>query len=396
MNEILHHNSFFLKTKTGFEKSKSRHVLIKEVKSKNDLHRFIDFPNRLYKGQKCYVPPLGTDVANVFNKNKNPAYEFCEARCWLAYKDNKVVGRIAGIINHAYIKKWRNKYMRFGWIDFERDEEIPAALLYTVEEWAREKGLDAVHGPLGFTNFDCAGMLVDGFDQLATSATIYNYPYYPALLEKIGYCKDVDWVEYKITVPEAETENLERITHIVERKLSLRILRPRKVKDLLLYSKDIFNLLNSTYADLYGMVPLTEKQVQYYTRKYLSFIRTDFVSLVTDKNGELVAFGITMPSLSRALQRAKGSLYPFGFLHILKALRKNDLVDLYLVAVHKDFQGKGVNSLLMHALTRSFIKNGITHAETNPELEQNTKVQSIWEHYEAVQHKRRRCYIKGV
>lgn len=284
--------------------------------------------------------------------------------------------------------------MRFGWIDFESDEQIAKTLLGQVETWAKEKRLDAVHGPLGFTDFDNAGMLIEGFDQLGTFATIYNYPYYPLFMEKAGYSKDVDWVEYKIKVPDAEPEKLERITAIVERKLDLNVVKVRKIKDILPYTKDIFGLLNSAYSGLYGMVPLTEKQIHYYTRKYLSFIRTGFMSLVTDKKGELVAFGITMPSLSLALQKTKGSLYPFGFVHMLRAFRKNKFADICLVAVRKDFQGRGVNGLIMHELTRLYIKNGIEYAEANPELEQNKKVQSIWEHYEAIQHKRRRCYIK--
>jgi GNAT superfamily N-acetyltransferase len=369
-------------------------IAIREVTDSSQLKAFIDFPYLLYKNNKYFVPQLKSDVADTLNRKKNPAFDFCEAKYWLAYKGDKVVGRIAGIINHAYIWKWKNKYMRFGWIDFENDEQIAKNLLAQVEIWAKENGLDAVHGPLGFTNFDNAGMLTEGFDQLGTFATIYNYSYYPLLMEKAGYGKDVDWVEYKIKVPEAEPEKLEKITAIVERKLGLNVAKARKIKDVLFYTKDIFCLLNSTYSDLYGMVPLTEKQVQYYTKKYLSFIRTDFVALVTDRKGELVAFGITMPSLSLALQKAKGSLYPFGFIHLSKALRKNKAADLYLVAVRKDFQGKGVNGLLMHELNRSYIKNKIEYAESNPELEQNKKVQSIWERYEAIQHKRRRCYIK--
>lgn len=371
-------------------------ILIQEVQTKRQLHEFIDFPLRLYKGNEFYVPQLSKDVETTFDRKKNPAFDQCEARYWLAYRGNKVVGRITGIINHAYIEKWGNKYMRFGWVDFENDEEVAKLLLEQVEAWAKERGLIAVHGPLGFTNFDNAGMLINGFDQLGTAAAIYNYPYYSQLMGKAGYVKDVDWVEYKIKLPQAVPEKLKKIAAIVQRRLDLNIIKIGSTKEILHYSKDIFNLLNSTYSELYGMVPLTEKQIQYYTRKYLSYIRPDFVSLVSDNMGKLVAFGITMPSISYALQKAKGRLYPVGFIHILKALQKNILADLYLVAVRKDFQGKGVNGLIMHELTRSFIKNGIESAESNPELEQNMKVQSIWEYYQTAQHKRRRCYIKHL
>ena len=369
-------------------------IIIKEVINKKQLKAFIDFPYRLYQGNKYYVPQLKKDIADTFSKNKNPAFEFCEAKYWLAYKGDKVVGRIAAIVNHAFIEKWENKYMRFGWIDFEEDEEITKALLGQVEMWANEKEMTAVHGPLGFTNFDYAGLLIKGFNQLGTFATIYNHPYCPLFIERAGYSKDVDWVEYKIKLPDVVPEKLEKIAAIVQKRYQLHVVRLRTTKDLLSYAKDIFRLINSAYADLYGMVTMTEKQIEYNTRKYLSFIRPDFVSLVLDKNDELAAFGITMPSLSLALQKAKGSLYPVGFIHILKAFRKNNFADLCLVAVRKDLQGKGVNAILMSELTKSYIKNGIEFAESNPELEENTKVQSIWEYYDTVQHKRRRCYIK--
>ena len=373
---------------------KSGAVITKEVLNKKQLKAFINFPYHLYRGNEYYVPQLKKDIADTFNKNKNPALEFCEVKYWLAYKGEKVVGRIAGIINHAYIEKWNNKYMRFGWMDFEDDEEITKTLLNQVEIWAKEKGLMAVHGPLGFTNFDYAGFLTEGFDQLGTFATIYNYPYYPKFMEKAGYSKDADWLEYKIKLPETMPEKLEKIAAIVQKRYRLSVVKATTTNEIILYANDIFRLINSAYCGLYGMVALNEKQIGYNTKKYLSFIRPDFVSLVLDKNGELAALGITMPSLSHALQKASGKLYPFGFIHLLKAFKKNNLADLALVAVRKDLQGKGVNAILMNELTRLYIKNGIQYAESNPELEENTKVQSIWEYYDAVQHKRRRCYIK--
>lgn len=373
---------------------KSNGIAIKEVVNKKHLREFIDFPNHLYRGNKYYVPQLKRDIEDTFNKNKNPAFDFCEAKYWLAYKGDKVVGRIAAIINHAFIEKWQNKFMRFGWLDFEEDEEILKALLGQAEVWAKEKGMIAVHGPLGFTNFDYAGLLIDGFNQLGTFATIYNFPYYPLFIERAGYSKDVDWLEYRIKLPDVVPEKLEKIAAIVQKRNHLQVVKAVTTKEILLYAKEIFALINSAYADLYGMVALTDKQIEYNTHKYLTFIRADFVSLVVDKNGELAAFGITMPSLSRALQKAKGSIYPFGFFHILKAFKKNSFADLCLVAVREDLQGKGVNAIIMNELTKSYIKNGIEFAESNPELEENTKVQSIWEYYDTVQHKRRRCYIK--
>ncbi len=369
-------------------------IVIKEVNDKKLLKAFIDFPYHLYKGNLFYVPPLQFDEKATLRKDKNPAFEYCEARYWLAYKQDKVVGRIAGILNNAYIKKWNNRFLRFGWLDFEEDEQIAMALISQVERWAKEKGMTAVHGPMGFTDLDHEGMLIEGFDQLGTLATIYNYPYYPSFIENMGYNKDTDWVEYKIKIPVSMPEKLKAMASIAERRFNLSTVKARKAKDILPYSKDVFDLINSTYSELYGVVPLTEKQIKYYIKQYFSFIRADFVSLVLDNNGKLIACGVTMPSISIALQKAKGRLLPFGFVHILKALKNNKLADLYLVAVDKKFQSKGVTAILMYELTKSYIDNGIEYAESNPELEMNKKVQSIWKHYEAIQHKRRRCYIK--
>ena len=371
-------------------------VLVKEVINKKDLKKFINFPYDLYKGHSCFVPALRFDEENTLRKDKNPAFDYCEARYWLAYKDNKLVGRIAGIINRSYIEKWQNKYMRFGWFDFEEDDEIVKALLGQVEQWAREAGLESVHGPLGFTDLDHEGMLIEGFNQLGTLATLYNYPYYPQLLERSGYTKDIDWLEYKITIPKEMPANLEKIASVVQRRLGLQVVKAKKAKEILPYANELFQLINSTYADLYGVVPLTEKQISYYTKQYFSFIRTDFVSLITNKEGRLVAFGITMPSLSKALQKAKGRLFPFGIIHLLRAMKKNTLGDLYLVAVDKSLQGKGVNAVLMYELTKVYIKNGIQYAESNPELETNTHVQSMWQYYDVWQHKKRRCFIKQL
>lgn len=369
-------------------------ITIKEVTNRKELNDFIDLPYRLYKGHSYFVPSLRFDEVATLRKEKNPAFDYCEAKYWLAYKNGRAVGRVAGIINHAYIKKWKNPYLRFGWIDFEEDEEIAKLLLEKVENWAREKEFKAIHGPLGFTDLDPQGMLIEGYDELGTLATIYNYPYYPRLLEKLGYQKDIDWVEYKIKIPGKVPEKLSKLASVVQRRLNLHSLVVRSAKEILPYANAIFELINSAYSDLYGVVPLTKKQIEYYTKQYFSFIRPDFVCLIVDQKGKLAAFGITMPSLSLALQKANGSLFPFGFIHILKAMKRNKTGDLYLVAVQKELQGKGVNAMLMYELTKSYIKNGIEYAESNPELESNVQVQSLWEYYEVKQHKRRRCFIK--
>lgn len=369
-------------------------IVVKEVTDRQAFDAFLRLPYRLYKGHPHFVPPLEFDERTTLRKDKNPAFDYCDARYWLAYKNGKVVGRIAGILNKAYNEKWKAKHIRFGWIDFEEDEAIARALVEKVEQWGRELGMKAVHGPLGFTDLDHEGMLVEGFDRIGTLATAYNYPYYPLFLEKAGYAKDTDWVEYRITLPTAMDEKLERIAATVQRRLELNMVKFKKAKDLLPYAPAIFELINSAYADLYGVVPLTDRQVQYYTKQYFSFMRPDFVSLVTDKEGKVAAFGITMPSLSAALQKAGGKLFPFGFLHLLKALRKNNEADLLLVAVRKDLQGKGVNALLINETLRSYLKAGVRYVETNHQLEDNKKVQAMWDFFESTQHKRRRCYIK--
>jgi ribosomal protein S18 acetylase RimI-like enzyme len=369
-------------------------IVIEEVKNARQLREFIDFPIRLYRDSPYYVPALRFDEKRTLRKDKNPAFDHCEARYWLAYKQGRVVGRIAGIWNKAYIDKWSHRYMRFGWMDFEEDQAIVRALIGEVEAWARELQMTAVHGPMGFTDLDHEGMLVEGFDLPGTLATIYNHSYYPDLLEKAGYRKDVDWVEYRIKVPENIPAELERVSALVEQRFRLHLVKARRAKDILPYAKEIFDLINTTYAHLYGVVPLTDRQVRYYTQQYFSFIRTDFVPLIIDEKGKLIAFGITMPSLTVALQKAKGSLFPLGFSYVLRALKKNDVADLYLVAVDKAWQGRGVVAMLMREVTKTYIANGIKYAESNPELETNRNIRTLWEHYEVVQHKRRRSFIK--
>lgn len=369
-------------------------ITVKEVLEKKHLKEFVRYPYRLYKDHPHHIPKLEFDELTTLNKKKNPAFDHCESRYWLAYKNGKVVGRIAAILNRSFIEKWKKNYLRFGWFDFEEDEAVAKLLLQQVENWAKEKNLEAVHGPMGFTDLDYEGMLVEGFDQPGTMATIYNYPYYPKFLENSGYKKDTDWVEYRIHMPEAVPEKLQHIAEIIQHRYDLKIIHAKKPKDLLPYANEIFELINSTYEELYGVVPLTKKQMAYYTKQYFSFMRAEFICMITDNKGKLVAVGLSMPSLSAALQKSKGKLFPFGFIHLLKALKKNEGIDMLIIGIRKDLQGKGVNAILMNEMGKAYIKNGIKWAESNPELENNIKVQSLWQHFNAVQHKRRRCYIK--
>ncbi len=369
---------------------------IKEVATLKELKSFVRYPFSLYRGNPYWVPTLIFDDLNTLRKDKNPAFEHCQARYWMAYRDGHIVGRIAAILNSKHAEQWKQPYMRFGWFDFVDDATVSAALLAKVEGWAKETGLTAVHGPLGFTDLDREGMLVEGFDELATMATYYNYPYYPRHMEKLGYAKDTDWVEYEMVVPSEPNETIVRIADIAMRRCKLHLLDVKGKKQLLPYGPDLFQLLNDEYKHLYGFVPLSDRQMQAYIKQYFGFVMPDFVPVVLDQENRLIAFGIIMPSLSKALQKSRGSLFPFGFIHLLRALKKNDRADLYLVAVRSEYQGKGVNAILMNKMQGVFNRLGITKCETNPELETNANVQGQWKYYEKRQHKRRRIFIKHL
>ncbi len=371
-------------------------IQIKEVKSKSDLNKFIAFPDKLYKDNKYRVPQLHNFEKSTLSKKTNPAFDFCEARYWLAYKDGKIVGRIAGILNTKSNEIWNEKYMRFGWIDFIDDIEVSSALIKTVENWAKDKGLTAVHGPLGFTDMDLEGMLVEGFNEIGTQATLYNYPYYPKHLEQLGYAKDVDWIQHEITIPKEVPERVKRITDLVMKKYNLHILDAKKPKDVLPYAKKMFNTLNEAFSHLYGYVPLTDKQIEKYTKDYFSIIDTKYICFVLNEEDDVVGFGISVLSLSKALQKAKGKLFPFGFIHILKALKKNDTVDMLLQGVKPDYIKKGVAAIFYNKLMQAYIDNGIKTAITSHILEGNKNSHQMFDAYETRQHLRRRIYIKHL
>jgi len=369
---------------------------IHEVASPRDLKEFIRFPFTLYKNHPYWIPPLIFDELNTLRSDKNPAFEFCAAKYWLAKSNGKIVGRVAGIINHAFVKNWNRKYARFGWIDFIDDEEVSTALFETVEQWARSQGMEAVHGPLGFTDMDREGMLIEGFNELGTMATNYNYAYYPVHTEKLGYQKEADWLEYEIKVPKELPEKALKIADIAFERRKLHMLEAKKAKDYLPYAHQIFEVINETYANLHGFVRLTDKQIDMYVKQYIPNVVPDYLKVILDEQDRVAGFVIGMPSLSRALQKAKGRLFPLGVIHILRALRKPKYIDLYLGAVRPDLQGKGADALLITEIGRSCIKNGIISAESNLELETNLLVQGHWKHFERRQHKRRRCYIKHL
>lgn len=376
-------------------------ITIREVETKKELKKFIRFNYELYKDNPYSVPDLYEDMLNTFS-DKNAAMEFCKAKYFLAYNEKgEIVGRVAGIINEKANKKWDRKTVRFGWIDFIDDIEVSKALLDKVEQWGRENGMTEMQGPLGFTDMDAEGMLIEGFEELSTMATIYNYPYYPVHMEKLGFEKDADWIEMRLTVPR-ETglpERLKRIAEIVMEKYNLSIKKYTSSKKIAKdYGQDIFKLINEAFSPLFGYSELSQKQIDQYIKMFLPFLDLKLISLITEADGKLIGVGISMPSLSRALQKAKGKLFPFGWFHLLKALKweKPKDLDLMLVAIKPEYQNKGVNSILFYDLLPIYIEEGYEYAETNVELETNTKVQSQWIYFERRQHKRRRCFKKEL
>ena len=376
-------------------------ITIKKVETKEDLKAFIEFHYDLYEGNEYDVPNLYSDEVNTLSKDKNAAFDFCVADYYLAIRENKVVGRVAAIINNKANEKWDQKRVRFGWIDFIEDKEVLEALLKAVEDFGKAHGMNEIVGPLGFTDMDPEGMLTWGFDQLGTMPTIYNYDYYPRLLESLpGYEVDNKYVEYKLFVPDTVPEKYAKIAEMIQNRYNLRIKKLTK-KDIFEggYGKKIFELINSTYQDLYGFSELSEKHIDQYINMYFPFADLSLITLVEDASADnkLVGIGITLPSLSEALQKCKkGRLFPFGWFHLLRAIKfhKTKIVDLLLIGVLPEYRMKGVNALIFADLIPRYQAYGFEWGETQVEMETNTNVQSQWETLNPVMHKRRNCYKK--
>ena len=374
-------------------------VTIIPVKTRKELKQFIRFNYELYKNNPYSVPDLYEDMLGTLDPKRNPAFDFCEAECFLAMRDGKIVGRVAAIINKHANEKWNINAVRFGWIDFIDDQEVSKALLDTVEQWGRERGMSEIQGPLGFTDLDPEGMLIEGFDRISTMATIYNYPYYPIHMEKLGYEKDTDWIEFLFKVPEKVPEKFERIANMVEKRFGLKVAKFKSNRELeRRYGKEIFELINKSYAPLYGFSALDDRQIEQYIKMYLPLVDRRMIALITDKNEKLVGVGITIASLAEALQKAKGRLFPFGWFHIVKALflKRPTRLDFLIVAIDPEYQGKGVNAIIINEILPNYIKMGFIDIESNPELESNEKVQAQWEIFDKEQHKRRRAYKKNI
>lgn len=367
-------------------------------KTRKALKEFVQFGIDIYKGNNCFVPPLIVDEIETFMPDKNPAYEFCESELFMARVDGKPVGRIAAIINHRVNERTGRKEARFSFIDFIDNEEVYDALMQAAENWARSKGMNEMIGPMGFTDMDHEGMLIDGFDEMGTIATIYNHPYYPDHMERRGYVKDADWVEYRMTVPDKVPDKYLRIADIVRQKYGLKCLHYKKLSHLVKdYGKALFHLINRAYDQLYGYSPLTDRQIDYYIGKYLGVLRLDCICVIVDKDDKLVGVGISLPSLSKALRASGGKLFPTGWFHLLRALKgHNDVVDLMLVAIEPEYQNKGVNALLFADLLPTYIRNKYKFAESNLELEDNSAVQLQWQYFDRRLHRRRRSYRKPL
>ena len=375
-------------------------VEIREIQpTKRNLLKFVHFPiDDLYRDSEYFVPPLVTDELNTLRPDKNPAFDFCEAVYYLAYRDGKIVGRVAGIINHVCNERSGKKEARFSYIDFIDDAEVVDALIDAVTKWGKSKGMEHLTGPLSFTDMDPEGMLVEGFDRVGTSGGIYNYPYYPKHMERLGFVKDADWIELLITIPKDIPEKMQRISDLVSQRYNLETIKYTDRKKLVAdYGDAIFKLINVAYDDIFGYSPLSDKQIKHYIKMYLPFLPLNDLAMAVEKESrELIAVGISIPSMARALIKNRGRLFPMGWKPLLQAFKRNDVVDLMLIAVKPEYQNKGVNSLLFTDLIPCFNENGYKVAESNRELELNSKVLKQWEYFETDQHKRRRAFTKEI
>ena len=369
-------------------------------KDKKSLKKFVQFGTDMYKGNDCFVPPLRMDDVNTLSPDVNPAFELCDAEYFMAFRDGKPVGRIAAIIHRLSNEQRGKKEMRFGFVEFIDDEEVCDALFNAAIAWGKERGMETIIGPLGFSDMDYEGMLIEGFDELSTSATIYNYPYYKEHLDALGYEKETDWVEFNVQIPDAIPEKMVRIADIVRRKYDLHV-APRNMsmkKFLAKYGSSFFTCINAAFKPLFGYSELTERQKRDYLDMYSMILDIDLISLVLDKEERVVACGVAIPSLSKALQKSGGKMFPLGWWHLLKALKwkHSKTADLLLAAVLPEYQGKGLNAVFISDLYPNFIKGGFKQVETNVELESNSKIQSQWAYFENRQHKRRRCFTKKI
>lgn len=372
-------------------------IIIREVSTKKDLKKWVEFPNRLYKGNPHYVPFLAMDEMDTFTPEKNPAYEFCETRLFVAEKGGEIVGRIAGLINHAYNKKWEKNAIRYTRFDFIDDYEVSQKLFDAVVAWGKERGYTEIMGPIGFTDMDHEGMLVEGFEELNLSITFYNHPYYLIHMERLGLEKDIDWIEYQIFVPEKINPRIEHISDHLVKKRGYEVVTYKSRKILHADALEAFKVIDVAFSRLYGTVPLTPKVIKNAVDGYIPLVNLDYICSVKDKEGNIIGFGVLVPSIAKALKKSNGKLFPFGIFRMLHALQgKNDTLEMFFVAVLPEYQALGVPAIVMNTLTKKISENGVKICETGPMLETNGDVHSMWKHFDKRQHRRRRCFIKKI
>lgn len=370
-------------------------VIVKEIRTKKELKKFIRFQYELYKGNPYWCPPLRIGELKTL-KWGSPSFDYCDAKYFLAYKENKIVGRVAAIVHKKSNEIWNEKRIRFGWIDFIDDIDVSSALIKAVENWGKELGLNEIHGPLGFTDMDNEGMLIKGFEEMSNVFSIYNYPYYIKHMEKLGFKKDVDWVQNEFIVPKEIPEKMEKMAKMVEERYGFKLLNAKTKKDLLKYAHKLFYTLNEAFKNLYGFVPLTDRQIKSYVDLYFGFIDKNFVKIVIDNQDNVIGFGVSAPSLTRALQKCNGRLFPLGWWYLLKAFKQRHTIDMYINGVLPEYQGKGVVALYYYYMTKAYIDAGFKYAVSGPQLEENTKALTIWKNFEHRQHMTRRCWIKKI
>ena len=372
-------------------------IEIKEVKTKSDIKKFVSYPHKLYKKNENFVPFLDIDEVNKFDKDKNESYDDCIVKCFLAYKNGELSGRIAAIIQKLYNQKVNEKRVRFSRFDCINDKEVSSALFSAVENWSKEQGMEIIHGPMGYNDLDREGLLIEGFDYLSTFEEQYNYPYYAELIEDYGFKKEVDWVEYRITVPKELNPRIEKISKIVEERYNLKVLKPTSLKKFIEEYKDqFFDTLDAAYSKLYGVVPFSDKMKDSLIDQFGLILNKDFIVGIIDKNNKLIGFGLMFPSLSESVNKSKGKLLPFGIIRMLLQIKRPKNIDLGLIAIRPEYQNKGVNAMILSSMMKVVIKKKIEFAETNLMLEDNFKIQSQFEMFEHVQHKRRRSYVKNI
>lgn len=372
-------------------------ITVKKVESGREQRLFTEFPNKLYKNVPAFVPALSMDEMNVFNPKKNPAHEYCESVRFLAYRGKKIVGRIAGIINYKWNEAKNTKTARFTRIDMIDDIHVTKALIDAVTNWGKSKGMDTLIGPIGFTDMDRMGMLVEGFDELNMFITIYNHPYYNDHLKALGFEKDVDWLEKRITWPQEPVDKITRGAEITRKRFGYRLYKPKNKKDIMKHVYEAFDMYNIAFNDLYGFFPLTRKVMDYYIKQMIALVHYDYIWFVFDKEDKIAGFGVIMPSLAKANKKSNGKLFPLGALRLLKAVKsQHEVIDFYFIAVAPEHQGKGVLSLIFEDGLKMGWKNGVKFAETGPELEENHAIHNQWKDFDYVEHKRRRCYIKKI